>query len=164
MTVPLSATVTLAIALSLSLSACTSGESADEAQSAAGPCDPAPFHPTYPSWTEKDPDQPRQAVRGNDAVLTWTGPSAEGEGRAAISLVTRYDTLDGDELDEFPSARVRDTRGWLVWVGDPGVGSLSLLWEETVEPCGSYELHLLDQGLSQKRAEAEIGRIAEGLR
>lgn len=139
-------------------------EVAEVERPAAGPCEPAAFHPTYLPWGKEDPDDPQQSARGNDATLVWTGPSDDGKGRAAVSLVTRYETIDGDELDEFPSAPVRDTRGWLVWVGDPGVGELSLLWEETVDPCGAYELHLLDRSLSESDAEKEIKRIAEGLR
>ena len=164
MTAPRSSIVTLAISLSLVLSACASGGAADDAQPAAGPCDPAGFHPTYLPWGKEDPNDPQQSARDKDAVLVWTGPSGDGKGRAAVSLVTRYETIDGDELDEFPSAPVRDTRGWLVWVGDPGGGELSLLWEETVEACGSYELHLLDQSLSESDAEKEIKAIAESLR
>jgi hypothetical protein len=154
----------LAVAVALAAPACSSGKVAEEERPAAGPCDPAAFHPTYLPWGKEDPDDPQQSARGNDATLVWTGPSGDGKGRAAVSLVTRYETIDGDELDEFPSAAVRDTRGWLVWVGDPGVGELSLLWEETVDPCGAYELHLLDRSLSESDAEREIKAIAKGLR
>jgi hypothetical protein len=67
------------------------------------------------------------------------------------------------DLEGFPTTEVRGTTGYLVWVGDPGVGDLALTWFEGSGPCRSFSLHFRDPALSQRKAEAMIERIARSL-
>lgn len=70
--------------------------------------------------------------------------------------------LDPD-LGEFPTVPVRGESGQLVWVGDPGVGELALVWSDNEASCGWYTLGLGSVGLTQRQAEVTIREIAASL-
>lgn len=83
-----------------------------------------------------------------DADLRWAGPYA------AIKRSSR--PLVGYDLSGFPTLRVRGGFGHLVWIGDPGIGELALVWREGVEPCSWFSLSMSSVGLTETAAEREI--------
>jgi hypothetical protein len=127
-------------------------------------CSPVPFAPSYLPWLSEGEPVPRPEQRSEaqgDLLMTWSGGGRRGWEGAGITLVTLFVTPEpGQDAMTVP---VRGTEGALTWIGDPGVGELSLTWSEDGAPCGSYRLHLLAGSLTERQAEAELLRIAESL-
>lgn len=121
-------------------------------------CDYPPMKVSYLPWLkegEKVPP-PERHRSGDRALFTWQGPE---ENR--VSVVRHPGTeAEGWEGDSIP---VRGVRGFIVWVGDPGVGDLSLLWSEDSTRCSDYSLHLSTKGMSEREAEREIEKVAGSL-
>lgn len=141
--------------------------SAEEGQDASPPvsedaqerCDPPPMRATYLPWLRpgQEPSAPRERWDGSNALLTWSGPREKDR----ITLVRHF--AEGDLDLETKSVKVGGTKGWLVWVGDPGVGELMLAWTEGSGICSGYSLHLETVGLTESDAEREIRRVGDGL-
>ncbi len=133
-------------------------ESSDVKQSSSA-CEAAGFRPTYLPW---DPGGDRESApdedtdRG-DAVLRWEEPSGPGY----VALVTHLEPEDF-EGQGYPDVAVRGRKGQLVWIGDPGVGELSIRWREGLAECESFSLHLLLVA-DQADVEEEIGKVAGSL-
>jgi len=124
------------------------------------------FRPTFLPWDgDGQPPEPREVVEEGNAIFVWFSDEGEEHKAPYVSLVAQLEPVFGEagDLDGFPTAEVRGTTGYLVWVGDPGVGELALTWFEGSGPCQSYSLHFRDPGLSQADAEATIERIARSL-
>ena len=129
----------------------------------AEPCTAPAFRPTYLPWLKPGREVPAPE-RVGDAALRWAGPSSGDDVDPYVSLgITTEDPTEDFAGAGYPTLPVRGTEGYLVWVGDPHVGELSLRWDEGEPPCDAHVLSLLDQELSQRRAEAEIEKIAESL-
>lgn len=137
-------------------------------ESGSTKCDPASFRPPYLPWLDKDedPPPPDRERDGRNMVLTWSDRSNDD---VYVALVTHYDNAvpvagtDFDADNPPPSVRVRGSEGYLMWIGDPGVGELAILWAEGRDPCGSYSLHLLDRRMSEDTAESELRKVAKSL-
>ena len=150
---------TLLILLLLALGACDSGEP----EAAPGPtnCEAAEFGPTYLPWEKGSIPDPESFTVQLNTISQWTTPEG-AKNVVSVELVRRYNPWDDNE--DFPLVPVRGTEGHLVWIGDPGVGQLSLQWLEGDEPCDNYGLYLLLPGASQRKAESEMARISRSLR
>lgn len=125
---------------------------------ASNACEYPPMKVSYLPWLKEGENvpPPEKGQRGDRAVFTWQGPD---ENR--VSLV-RHPSTEA-EAWEGGSIPVRGVRGVIVWVGDPGVGDLSLLWSEDSTRCSDYSLHLSTKGMSEREAEGEIEKIAASL-
>lgn len=116
-------------------------------------CRPTDLRPTYLPWVpagEEIPEpvetQPGTAA-SPDATLVWkadTKDGAQGSGEpnhVAVTVIYEHDPPDGAEQVE-----VRGFPAYLMWVGDPGVGVLTVSWREAAEPCRAYAVSLLIRG------------------
>lgn len=115
-------------------------------------CEPTSLHPTYLPWQEGtegtgDPVEMRSGTEDSpNAFTTWAAdPDALGRddadgdlSYASVVVLHEYEPAG----EEFPSVEVRGHRAELVWVGDPGIGPLSLRWRETPGPCGARAVSL----------------------
>ncbi len=101
-------------------------------------------------------------------LLVWEGASGE------YVLLSAAD--DSPYLHEPPWARVqvRGHAGVFVWIGDPYVGPVNLIWRERSGRCGIYELSSRlrqlpggpapDLATAARGFQQEAARIAESLR
>lgn len=149
----------LLCAIAVSLVACDSGE--PEATAQPTECDAAGFAPTYLPWEEEPVPEPEMFTAQLNNIQQWTTP-ANAKTVVQVALVRRYRPWEDNK--EFPKVPVRGTEGRLVWIGDPGVGQLSLQWSEGEEVCDNYGLYLTMPAVSQRKAEAEMARISRSLR
>ena len=148
-------------ALPLMLASFAACEPETSAQ-ASSKCQLPEFSPTYLPWSKKKVGAPaKNVLHKRQAVVQWRGPS-EGRRTPTLSLVSGAEIPD--DIDAYETAPVRGVEGHVAWVGDPGVGELSLLWSEGETPCDAYGLHLFDRSLKKRRAEYEIKRIARSLK
>lgn len=107
---------------------------------------------------------PKKSHDGPNAILTWENDDAEGGSSQHVRLVTVWEPLARDyEAEGFARFEVRSQIGYIVWVGDPGVGELTLPWAEGSEPCQTYLLALLTHGFAEEQAEQEIKAVAGSL-
>ncbi len=150
--------VLMAVHLALALVACDGPASRDTAD--PGPCTAPEFGPTYLPWEKRVPEPETFSAQLN-FIQQWIAPSSYGSA-ATVGLVRRY--LPWEDHKDFPKVPVRGNEGRLVWIGDPGVGELSLQWSEGDEPCDNYGLYLLDRTLNERQAENELAHVARSLR
>lgn len=115
-------------------------------------CEPASLHPTYLPWQEGtegtgDPVETQSGTEDSpNAFTTWAADpdalrqdDADGDlSYASVAVLHEYEPAG----EEFPTIEVRGHRAELVWVGDPGVGQLSLRWQEMPGPCGALAVSL----------------------
>ena len=130
-------------------------------------CHPPPFRPTYLPWLRagEPVPEPKRARDGRNLWLVWyKEPNAEPTQRWGASLATAYEPPEKSARRHFPAVHVRGVTGRLVWVGDPGVGLLTVEWAEGTHACESFVLGLSTTGMSERQAEAEIVRMAGSLR
>lgn len=124
-------------------------------------CAEPEFGPTYLPWEKTSIPEPEMFFGQGNATAQWvTSPNAKRAGR--VSLVRAQRPWKDNE--EFPGVPVRGTQGRLVWIGDPGVGELSLQWSEGDQTCDHYALYMLIQSIPQREAEREMVRISRSLR
>ena len=125
-------------------------------------CSAPDFAPTYLPWAKKG-DLPEPEVFGAqlNSITQWVAPPSYGSA-ATIGLIRRYHPWDDE--GKFPKVPVHGNEGLLVWVGDPGVGELSLHWSEGDEPCDNYGLSMVNRKLGERGAERELARVARSLR
>ncbi|HEY7874741.1 MAG TPA: hypothetical protein VIG64_06425 [Actinomycetota bacterium] len=132
-----------------------------------GSCDYAKYEPTYLPWLAKNEaaPPPRRDKEDENAILLWEDDDDASGNPATVELVTELESTAQEVSEEgFPTVAARGQRGYLIWVGDPGVGQLVIVWQENQEPCESYALSLLDQDLHRAAAEAEIEKVLESLK
>jgi hypothetical protein len=98
-----------------------------------------------------------------DAGFVWFEDSEERFAGTYVALKRSPWSPFGRNLSEFPTAQVRGTTGHLVWVGDPGVGELALVWREAGSSCEWYTLSISGAGLSEVQAEQSIRTLAASL-
>jgi hypothetical protein len=157
--------------LGLLLASCASPQPRNVGFGPSAPpsCDPATFQPTYLPWLRPGEvvPQPAESRDGPNVLLTWSAGDRPGwtqEPGASASLVTEFAaSLEGSPGADFPVVPVRGTTGRVVWVGDPGVGDVMVVWKELPGACGSFSLHLLAQNLSEQKAVEEISKIVASL-
>lgn len=142
------------------LAACNEGDSPSE-EPTANACETPGFAPTYLPWKKGSIPEPETFTAQLNTILQWTTP-AGAKNVVSVELVRRHNPWEDNK--EFPKVPVRGTEGRLVWIGDSGVGQLSLQWSEGDDPCDNYGLYLLLPGASQRKAEAEMARISRSLR
>jgi hypothetical protein len=107
---------------------------------------------------------PEEVEEGESSLLVWFEDTAERREGRHVSLMRSAGALIEGSLSDFPTMSVRGQTGHLVWVGDPGVGELSIVWTEpSAGPCTWSHLTLMSQRMSEAQAEAEIQRIAASL-
>ena len=132
----------------------------------AGSCPAAPLSLSRLPWLEAGSEvhAPELINEGESSLLVWFEDPVERWDSRHVALTRSTRPLIDGSLDEFPTVSVRGHSGHLVWVGDPGVGELSVVWTEpSVGACSWYALTLLSRGMSEVQAETEIQRIAESL-
>jgi hypothetical protein len=133
----------------------------------AGPdaCPVAPFTVSRLPWLEEGSEVPAPGVieEGVDAVLVWFEDPIERSSGRYVALKRSAIPPVSEGLDEFPAVQVRGVNGYLVWVGDPGIGELALNWWEGDQLCRWYTLSISSVGLSQREAEVAIREIAASL-
>lgn len=129
-------------------------------------CDPSPSRPSYLPWLdERQPVPPSREERSErDAVLVWfEDPELAYQG-SYVSLGTKYSPpFEGETDVPFSRVPVRGVSGYLVWIGDPGVGDVAIIWAEHDKPCGTFQLSTGTRGLSESEAERLIEEIAGSL-
>lgn len=132
-----------------------------EAKQTPVDCAAPEFAPTYLPWDDGQIAAPETRSEGRDAISEW---NAQGRAKfkPRVSLVRRYHAWT--DTKHYPKLPVRGTEGYVVWIGDPGVGELSLRWSEGDQPCDHYALYVLDQSLNERQAENELARISRSLR
>jgi hypothetical protein len=163
-------------------------------------CDAPPYRPTYLPWTDHGREAGEPVARSGgtaetpDAVLSWADdPEAfERDGASFEGLLVTLSTLaelDDDQFGpEFDPVDVAGHDGVLLWIGDPGIGAVSVVWREHPGACRAYAVgfdstrallvHLgPDAGVAggegddvdeqmlalQRAIEAELVRVVEGL-
>jgi hypothetical protein len=145
------------------------GESPEQQRNVSWFCAPAPYRPTYVPWARagERPEGPAGGESGSidepDRVLYWVDdpqafqrehPSYMGA-VLAVSTLAELDTEPGQE--EFPTIEVRGHRGELVWVGDPGIGGVTIIWRERPGRCGAYSVGFpMTRGLLPYLAEEQM--------
>jgi hypothetical protein len=152
------------LVLCLAFVACDSEEPepTPEATPEATACEAAEFAPTYLPWVKGNSiPEPETFTAQLNTTQHWTTPEG-AKNVVAVDLVRRYQPWEDHE--DFQKVPVRGTEGRLVWIGDPGVGQLSLQWSEGEEICDNYGIYLTLPGASQRKAEAEMARISKSLR
>jgi hypothetical protein len=98
-----------------------------------------------------------------DAGFVWFEDSEERFAGTYLALKRSPWSPFGRNLSQFPTAQVRGTTGYLVWVGDPGVGELAFVWREAGSSCEWYTLSISSPGLSEVQAEQTIRTLAASL-
>jgi hypothetical protein len=115
-------------------------------------CPPPSFRPTYLPWLEEgervppgdaqEPDDPR------DVVQAWFADLEEElDSGPYVALSVHHDAQDELRAASVDEVDVRGETGHLVWVGDPGVGEVTIVWREHSGPCGTYRVSLLTAGM-----------------
>jgi hypothetical protein len=134
-----------------------------------GGCNLPAFSPHYLPWTERSDVGPADATmhENGNAIGIWFAPNSVpiGPGLQApyLALVSEREEALVDEFDDGTPVNVQGEQGRMMWVGDPGVGEIALAWREHPGECGSFALHLLDQGLTEAQAEQELRLVAASL-
>jgi hypothetical protein len=123
-------------------------------------CQAPAVAPRYLPWLEPGEPVPPPEVRREEGreILVWFAEPEMGWDGPYVTL-----SVESEDPQGLEPVEVRGATGYLTWVGDPGVGALSLRWSEAEVPCGTYHLSLGTKGLPEARAEEEILRIAESL-
>ena len=137
-----------------------------EEDPASAQCPAAPYTVSRLPWLEAGSEisAPELVTEGKASLLVWFEDPVERWNGRHVALTRSTHPLISGSLTEFPTVSVRGQLGHLIWVGDPGVGGLSIVWTEpSAEPCAWYSLTLLSQGMSEGQAETEIRRIAASL-
>ena len=124
-------------------------------------CEGPEFAPTYLPWEKGSIPEPELFFAQGNATAQWVTP-ADAKTPARVSLVRA--ARPWKDTKHMPLVPVRGTEGWLVWIGDPGTGELSLQWSEGDQPCDHYAIYLLLPSVSQREAEQEMARISRSLR
>ncbi|MGH2808722.1 MAG: hypothetical protein ACRDKT_15770 [Actinomycetota bacterium] len=125
-------------------------------------CEYPEFRPTYLPWLEPGEEVSAGTELLSSKSIVW-GPG-ESRNPDQVKLQTkRKSRLDHYRGSRFQRLMVRGEEAYLVWVGDPGVGELTIHWDEGDGPCESYVLHYRDQDSFKHQVEAEIIKIAESL-
>ncbi len=126
--------------------------------SATGPggCALPPFRPGYLPWLDdgQKVGDPVHAEAGDpdgaDARMVWArdadaddpdGPI--GTDHVVLQTLAELDDVNGPAA----AVRVRGATGLMRWVGDPGVGTLSVIWREQPGRCGAHAIHLTIRGI-----------------
>jgi hypothetical protein len=170
----------------------TPGDEADVVDVAV--CPPAPYRPTYLPWLDEGEEagEPARVVHGDveqpSARASWPlDPEALDPGGnfepPVVTLSSIYELEREPGTAEFPDVDVMGHEGEMVWIGDPGIGPVALIWRETPGPFGAYSLSLGTFGMGpyldvddapgedvdewmgevQEALEAEILRVADSL-
>ncbi|MDP8956269.1 MAG: hypothetical protein M3N24_04830 [Actinomycetota bacterium] len=130
-------------------------------------CKAPPFRPAYLPWLKPGEPlpSPRATREGRNFGLTWFKDERKQYDAPYVGLVTEYESVFGgaEGLVHFERTPVRGKSGYIVSVGDPGVGELALTWQEQAGPCGWFTIYLLDRKHGEQQAEEEIKRIAHSL-
>jgi hypothetical protein len=90
-----------------------------------------------------------------DEDLRWSG--------GYVSLKRSSRPLIDEDLSGFPAVQVQEETAHLVWIGDPGVGALALVWSEGVQPCSWFSLSMSTAGLTESEAQNKIRVVARFL-
>jgi hypothetical protein len=90
-----------------------------------------------------------------DEDLRWSG--------GYVSLKRSSKPPLDEDLSGFPAVRVQAETAHLVWIGDPGVGILALVWSEGVQPCSWFSLIMSTTGITESQAEHKIRVVARSL-
>jgi len=130
-------------------------------------CEPAPFRVMYLPWLPEDAEVPAPIVLQDEdsAILVWfEDQKLEWDGAYVTLQTSPKPPLGGPAfLRDFPTTSVRGEVGYLVWVGDPGVGELDITWSEGAGPCNWYSLGMSRVGATQAEAESAISAVADSL-
>ncbi|HXF71859.1 MAG TPA: hypothetical protein VNO79_04515 [Actinomycetota bacterium] len=126
------------------------------------------FRPTRLPWLPASsplPTPEEVTYEGGASSLVWfQDPQARWEGR--YLALTTYRTGPFGPLEDLagsPTVTVHDQTGHLIWVGDPGVGELAIVWSEGSGECPWFALRMITTGLTQSAAEAQLRAVAASL-
>jgi hypothetical protein len=135
------------------------------APSVAESCPPASVAVSFLPWLETGTPipEPETSLDGRNSVSVWFEDLDARWDGAYAALTTSEKSLIGEDLVEFPSTSVLGQPAHLVWIGDPGVGELALVWNESTGDCMWRTLSLSTAGLTQKQAESALLKIAASL-
>lgn len=127
-------------------------------------CSEPELRPAYLPWLTRNAKRARPEVTEEDGrwVLGWVDPSTTGPRARTVTLTVRAQQDLKRYAGEFEPVSVRGHDGYLVWIGDPGVGQLALFWNEGGS-CTAYGLFLLLPGRTQRATEEEILKVARSL-
>jgi hypothetical protein len=131
----------------------------------SGDCPAPSFMPRFLPWLDDgDPvPAPEHVTEEGSTVLAWFEDGAREWRGPYVALRTSTQPLEKD-LDGSEIVQVRGPDGQLVWVGDPGVGEVTIVWqEEEAGSCSWYSIHLSSAGMTEEEARATILRVADSL-
>jgi hypothetical protein len=128
-------------------------------------CAPPPYSVSRLPWLSPGAQVPAPEVSqdGMSSVSVWFEDADARWSGTYIALISSPRSPVGDDLDTFPRVEVRGVQASLVWVGDPGVGELALVWTEGTGACTWRVLSLGTQGFSERQAEQALGQVANSL-
>jgi hypothetical protein len=106
---------------------------------------------------------PEHLEEDDGLLLVWFEDENRRWNGRYVALRRSANPPFGSDLAEFPTMPVRGEEGHLVWVGDPGVGELAVVWSDGEASCGWYTLGLSSAGFTRKQAEAAIRDVAASL-
>lgn len=131
----------------------------------ASRCDPPSFRPTYLPWLESGEQvpPPERVESDSGTGFVWFRNEDQRWEDVHVSLFPLSEFEDEYVEAATGQFQVRGATGYLVWIGDPGVGPLSLRWTESPGQCGSFDLALLTKGFSESEAVSELKLIAGSL-
>jgi hypothetical protein len=142
------------------------GNEAETPVTSDASCETPAFTPTYLPWLRANETPPAPRTTGgteaSDRTLVWFASEHREYEEQYVALTTQL--APHADLEHFEQVvPVRGHDGHVIWIGDPGVGEVSLQWMEREDPCGSFALHMSSIGFSERGAVRKLARVARSL-
>jgi hypothetical protein len=127
-------------------------------------CSPPTYSVSRLPWLPAGSPIPAPKVLQDDAssVTVWFEDRETRWNGSYVALTTAPASPFG-ELASFPTVEVRGVQARLVWVGDPGVGGVALVWTEGAGACAWRTVSMSSVGLSEAQAERALKLVADSL-
>jgi hypothetical protein len=128
-------------------------------------CSPPTYLVSRLPWLPTGSPIPAPEVLQDDrsSVTVWFEDREARWDGSYVALTAAPESPFGEELASFPTVEVRGILARLVWVGDPGVGGVVLVWTEGAGACTWRTLGLSSVGMSEVRAERALKEVADSL-
>lgn len=128
-------------------------------------CSPPTYSVSRLPWLPTGSPIPTPKVLQDEAssVTVWFEDREARWNGSYVALTAAPASPFGEELAEFPTVEVRGVQARLVWVGDPGVGGVALVWTEGAGACTWRTLSMSSVGLSEAQAERALKLVADSL-
>lgn len=116
------------------------------------PCEAPPYRPTYLPWlkdgeTAREPDARHGGSPEEPSVVLYWAEDPEAfhdefpaYSGTAVTVATNAELGREPGSEGHAQVQVRGHDGELAWLGDPGIGGVSVTWRERPDPCGAYSV------------------------